>query len=176
MTAPLRVIAGPTASGKSALAVELAERIGAEIVSADSQAVYRHFDIGTAKPTAEQRSRVPHHLVSCVEPDEPFSAARFGAMADEVIKRSVVACDYAMPSNPDGGKIDPKTAVVEYTSGPNKTNFSQVANLQACADDMFYIDGDRIKLCPIACGKVQADEAAEVMILFGCEPKDQPTN
>ncbi|HSP18229.1 MAG TPA: AAA family ATPase, partial [Myxococcaceae bacterium] len=78
----LIVISGPTGSGKTELAVELADRLGAEVVSADSQAVYRHFDLGTAKPSAEQRVRVPHHLVSVVEPTEGFSAARWAALAD----------------------------------------------------------------------------------------------
>jgi tRNA dimethylallyltransferase len=81
----LVVIAGPTGAGKSALAVELAERVGAEIVSADSQSVYRHFDLGTAKPGADLLARVPHHLVSTVEPGEPFSAARWAALADQAI-------------------------------------------------------------------------------------------
>ena len=84
---PLTVIAGPTASGKSALALELAQRTGAEIISADSQQVYRHFDIGTAKPSAEELSLVPHHLVSVVEPLEPFSAAEFQRRADEAIRQ-----------------------------------------------------------------------------------------
>jgi tRNA dimethylallyltransferase len=81
----LTVIAGPTASGKSTLALELAKRLGAEIVSADSQQIYRHFDIGTAKPTAAELAAVPHHLVSAIDPDEPFSAARFQQLADEAI-------------------------------------------------------------------------------------------
>lgn len=86
MSAPaLIVIAGPTASGKSALALETAERLGGEIVNADSQQVYRHFDIGTAKPTAEELARVPHHLVSIVEPDEAFHAARYQRLADAAI-------------------------------------------------------------------------------------------
>ncbi|HEX8539832.1 MAG TPA: isopentenyl transferase family protein, partial [Cystobacter sp.] len=81
----LTVIAGPTASGKTALAVELALRHGGEIVGADSQQVYREFDIGTAKPSAEERAAVPHHLVSVVEPLEPFSAAEYQRRADEAI-------------------------------------------------------------------------------------------
>src|SRR5205807_1552097 len=81
----LLVVAGPTASGKSALAVELARERGGEIVSADSQAVYRHFDIGTAKPSAEQLAAVPHHLISIVEPTETFSAARFLQLADAAV-------------------------------------------------------------------------------------------
>jgi tRNA dimethylallyltransferase len=82
---PLRIIAGPTGSGKSALAVALAQRLGAEIVGADSQQVYRHFDVGTAKPSAAQTSAVAHHLVSEVDPLEPFSAARYQSMADAAI-------------------------------------------------------------------------------------------
>jgi tRNA dimethylallyltransferase len=85
VTSPLHVIAGPTASGKTRLAIELAERLGGEIVNADSQQVYRHFDIGTAKPGAAELSRVPHHLVSCVDPLEAFSAARYQALADTAI-------------------------------------------------------------------------------------------
>ena len=85
MKPELLVIAGPTASGKTALAIELARRIDAEIVGADSQQVYRNFDLGTAKPSAEELAAVPHHLVSVVEPQEPFSAARYQAMADEAI-------------------------------------------------------------------------------------------
>lgn len=81
----LTVIAGPTGSGKSALAIRSAKQRGAEIVNADSQQVYRHFDIGTAKPSAEQRAEVPHHLISVVDPLEPFSAARFQALADAAI-------------------------------------------------------------------------------------------
>jgi tRNA dimethylallyltransferase len=81
----LTVIAGPTASGKTALALEVARRLGAEIVSADSQQVYRHFDIGTAKPSQDELASVPHHLVDVVEPTEDFSAARFGKLADAAI-------------------------------------------------------------------------------------------
>jgi tRNA dimethylallyltransferase len=78
-------LVGATASGKSALALALAERIGAEIISCDSMQVYRELDIGTAKPTAAERARVRHHLVDLLAPDEPFSAARFVAHADEAI-------------------------------------------------------------------------------------------
>ena len=81
----LTVIAGPTASGKSALALALAQQLGAEIVGADSQQVYRHFDVGTAKPSAEEAAAVRHHLVSVVDPLEAFSAARYQSMADAAI-------------------------------------------------------------------------------------------
>jgi len=76
---------GPTASGKSALALALAEKHPLEIVSVDSAQVYRGMDIGTAKPAAAERARVPHHLLDLVDPDERFSAGRFRTDAIRVI-------------------------------------------------------------------------------------------
>ncbi len=74
---PLLVLAGPTAAGKSALALSWATRVGAEIISADSTTVYRGTDIGTAKPSPAERQQVPHHLLDVADPREQYSAARF---------------------------------------------------------------------------------------------------
>ncbi|HSD18363.1 MAG TPA: tRNA (adenosine(37)-N6)-dimethylallyltransferase MiaA [Thermomonas sp.] len=88
---PLAVaLMGPTASGKSAYALELAERIGGEIVSVDSALVYRGLDIGAAKPTRDEQARVPHHLVDLREPWQPYSAAEF-AMDARVAIDGIVA-------------------------------------------------------------------------------------
>ncbi len=81
----LLVVVGPTASGKTELAVRLAERLGGEVVGADSVQVYRGFDVGSGKPTAEERRRAPHHLVDVADPLEPFDAQRFAALADQAI-------------------------------------------------------------------------------------------
>jgi tRNA dimethylallyltransferase len=78
-------LVGPTASGKTALALELAERVGAEIVSADSRQVYRGLDIGTAKPSAAERARVRHHGLDLAEPDETFDVARYREAASAAI-------------------------------------------------------------------------------------------
>ena len=75
--APLIVILGPTASGKSALGIALAERLGGEILVCDSTQVYRHFDIGTAKVPLKEQNSIPHHLVDLVEPDEIFTAGDY---------------------------------------------------------------------------------------------------
>lgn len=82
----LLAIVGPTASGKTGAGVEVAETLGAEIVSVDSMLVYRGMDVGTAKPSAEQRVRVPHHLLDVVDPSESFSVARFRELAEEAIE------------------------------------------------------------------------------------------
>ncbi len=79
-------VTGPTASGKSALALELARRFNGEIISCDSMQVYRRMDIGTAKPTLEEQSLVRHHMIDVAEPTEGFSCADYVAMADTVIK------------------------------------------------------------------------------------------
>ena len=78
-------LAGPTAVGKSGVALLLAEQIGGEIISVDSMQVYRGLDIGTAKPTPAERARVPHHLIDVAELNEPFDAARFVALANEAV-------------------------------------------------------------------------------------------
>ncbi len=80
------VLAGPTAVGKSAVALELAERIGAEIVALDSMTVYRGMDIGTAKPSAEDQARVPHHLLDVIDPHEEYSLADY-------LQAATVACE-----------------------------------------------------------------------------------
>jgi tRNA dimethylallyltransferase len=78
-------LAGPTAVGKSALALALADKIGGEIISVDSMQVYRGLDIGTAKPTHAERARVPHHLMDVAELTEAFDAAKFVALAQEAV-------------------------------------------------------------------------------------------
>ena len=85
MTAPV-LLAGPTASGKSAVALALAEQISGEIVSVDSMQVYRGLDLGTAKPTAAERARVRHHLIDVVELTEVFDAAKFVALATAAVQ------------------------------------------------------------------------------------------
>jgi tRNA dimethylallyltransferase len=84
-TSPLAVIVGPTASGKSALGVWLAGRLGGEVVSCDSTQVYRGFDIGTAKPTQAERRTVPHHLIDLLDPNEVFTAGDYRRRAVSVL-------------------------------------------------------------------------------------------
>ncbi len=81
-----RVLTGPTASGKTALSLTLAERNGWEILCMDSMQIYRRMDIGTAKPSAEERRRVPHHMIDIVEPAESFSAAEYKERAETLVR------------------------------------------------------------------------------------------
>ena len=88
-------LAGPTASGKTALAVELANDLNGEVVSCDSMQVYRRMDIGTAKPSPEEMQGIPHHMIDVAEPDEDFSVSRYCAMAapivDDIVARGKTA-------------------------------------------------------------------------------------
>ena len=88
-------LAGPTASGKTALAVELAKDLNGEVVSCDSMQVYRRMDIGTAKPSREEMQGIPHHMIDVAEPDEDFSVSRYCGMAapivDDIVARGKTA-------------------------------------------------------------------------------------
>ena len=84
-------IVGPTAAGKTGLAIALAKQFNGEIINADSRQVYRHLDIGTAKPTPQQRQQAPHHIIDILNPDQDFSLGAFLALAktarDEILSR-----------------------------------------------------------------------------------------
>ena len=88
-------IAGPTASGKTALAVELAKTLDGEVISCDSMQIYKYMDIGTAKPTVEEMQGIPHHMIDVAEPQEDFSVSRYCAMAtpilDDILARGKTA-------------------------------------------------------------------------------------
>ena len=92
---PIICIAGPTASGKTALAVELAKELNGEVVSCDSMQVYKRMDIGTAKPTMEEMQGIPHHMIDVAEPDEDFSVSRYCCLAtpivDDIVARGKTA-------------------------------------------------------------------------------------
>jgi len=83
---PVILLAGPTAVGKTQLALEIAHCLGTEIINCDSMQVYRYMEIGTAKPTPEERALVAHHLLDVADPDEPFDAARYAELARPVIE------------------------------------------------------------------------------------------
>ena len=83
---PLVVVMGATASGKTALAIDIAKAIDGEIVSADSMQIYKYMDIGTAKPTTAERAECVHHLIDFIEPDEEFSVADYVTLAHKTIK------------------------------------------------------------------------------------------
>ena len=121
MEAPLVVIVGPTASGKSGLAMKLAEQFGGEIICADSRTVYKGMDIGTAKPTAEDQARVPHWGLDLVEPNEPFSVADFQKYAYEKI--ADIRARGKVPFLVGGSGLYIDAVIFEFQFGPVDREF-----------------------------------------------------
>jgi len=121
--APLIVIVGPTASGKSALAIELAREFGGEIICADSRTVYTHMDIGTAKPSIADRAAVPHWGLDLIEPGESFSAADFQKYAYEKI--ADIRARGNIPFLVGGTGLYVDSVVFEYEFGPTNTELRE---------------------------------------------------
>lgn len=82
----LIVVAGPTASGKTEMALRLAQALDGEVISADSMQIYRRMDIGTAKPTPEEQARARHHMIDVADPGEEYSVARYAEQADRCVQ------------------------------------------------------------------------------------------
>jgi len=143
---PLIILAGPTTSGKSDAAVELAEKLDGEIINADSMQVYRYFDIGTAKPSPEARRRVPHHLIDILEPDEEFNAFDFKTRALETIadlqrrgKTPVMAGGTGLYLKVLTENHDCAVQVSEATLAGVREHIERVG-LAACHDELARID------------------------------------
>ena len=117
---PLVVTAGPTASGKTRLAIELAKLLNGEIVSADSMQIYKYMNIGSAKPTAEEQKEVKHHLIDFLEPDAVFSVADYTEMAHDVIGKLI--SDGKMPVMCGGTGLYINSVVNDITFGETDTN------------------------------------------------------
>ncbi len=119
---PLLVLVGPTASGKSEVAMGVAQRLRVEIVSGDSMQVYRGMDVGTAKPSPLERAAVPHHLLDLVDPREPFSVAAFKEEAD----RSIVEVHQRgnLPFLVGGSGLYIRAVVENYDLSPDETDAS----------------------------------------------------
>lgn len=129
---PLVVILGPTAVGKTGLAIELAQALDGEIISADSRQVYRYMDIGTAKPTPEQQAQASHHLLDVVNPDENLSLAEYQRMASDAIAAIHERGHLPMLVGGTGQYI---TALVEGWTIPEiEPNHALRAELEAFAD------------------------------------------
>ncbi len=130
---PLIVVAGPTASGKTELAIEIAERVGGEIVSADSMQIYKYMDIGTAKPTKEERARAVHHLIDFVEPCEDFSVADYAALAHKEIED--IASRGKVPIMCGGTGLYISSVVNDVTFGEVETDHALREELKKTAEE-----------------------------------------
>ena len=131
-------IAGPTASGKTALAVELAKAIDGEVVSCDSMQVYRRMDIGTAKPTAEEMQGIPHHMLSVAEPDEDFSVSRYCEMATPILDDIIIRGKTAIIAGGTGLYMDALIRGNSFAPYPS-TGMREKLEAQADAEGMEFM-------------------------------------
>lgn len=129
---PLVVVAGPTASGKTRLAIDIAKAFDGEIVSADSMQIYKYMNIGTAKPTAEERAECPHHLIDFVEPDCEFSVADYTELAHEVI--ADITARGKLPVMCGGTGLYINSVVNDVTFGELDNDYEMREELRALAE------------------------------------------
>ncbi len=166
--AELRVIVGPTAAGKSAIATALAERHGAAIVSADSRQIYERFDVGTAKPSLADRARVPHHGIDVVPPTERYSAARFASDAAQWIASDVAADRATIVAGGTGFYL---RALIEPLFVEPPMDHAARLSLQRWLDELPLDELRRwcLTLDPprAALGRTQLQRAIEVALLTG---------
>ena len=128
-------IAGPTASGKTALAVELAKCVNGEVVSCDSMQVYKRMDIGTAKPTAEEMQGIPHHMLDVAEPTEDFSVSRYCEMATPIVDDILSRGKTAIIAGGTGLYMDALIRVNSFAPYPS-TGMREKLEAQADAEGM----------------------------------------
>lgn len=125
MKQPLIILTGPTASGKTALSVELAKRIGGEIISADSMQVYRHMDVGSAKVTVEEMDSVPHHLIDVLDPQDAFNVVVFQEMAKKAMEEIYQNGHIPIVAGGTGFYIQALLNDIDFTENDGDTEYRQ---------------------------------------------------
>jgi len=158
----LVVIVGPTASGKTSLSVALAERFGGEIVSCDSVAVYRGFEIGTAKPSRAERARVPHHLLDVAEPTQPFTAGDYSRLARPVLRE--IAAREKMPIVVGGTGLYLRALLEGLFAGPQRSEELR-ARLRASTEEhgADHLHEMLRHLDPAAAEKIHANDHSKLI-------------
>jgi tRNA dimethylallyltransferase len=163
---PWIALAGPTASGKTALALELAERLAAlgrpaEIVSVDSALVYRGMDIGTAKPTAQERARAPHHLLDLIEPTQAYSAAQF--VADAQAAMTAIRARGALPLLAGGTMLYFKALIDGLDDMPPSVPEVRAAiEAQAAAQGWAFMHGELARVDPVTAARLAPLDAQRI--------------
>ena len=147
-------IAGPTASGKTALAVELAKEFNGEVVSCDSMQIYRRMDIGTAKPTGNEMQGIPHHMIDVAEPDEDFSVSRYCCMASPIVDDIVARGKTAIIAGGTGLYMDSLIKGNSFAPFPS-TGVREKLEAQADEVGMDYMTDWLRRVDPEAAARIQ---------------------
>lgn len=157
----LLAIVGPTASGKTDLAMEVASQIGGEVVSADSVQIYTRFDIGSGKPSEEERTRIPHHLVSTVEPLEPMDAARYASLGSSAIE--AIRARGKVPVVCGGTFLWVKALLEGLFEGPPKSDSVRAAHAAMVRDEGAFALYQKLSHCdPVSAKRLHPNDVLRV--------------
>ena len=156
------LILGPTGSGKTALSLALAERFGGEIVSCDSVAVYRGMDLGTAKPSIQERARIPHHLIDVVDPDQPFTAGAYSRAARAILNE--VAARGRLPIVTGGTGLYLRALTEGLFAGPERheplrERLRQIAQQRGSA----WLHRILARLDPLSAARIHANDTPKLI-------------
>lgn len=160
---PLIVLAGPTAVGKTELSLKLAQRLNAEIVSADSMQVYKRMDIGTAKPSREERELVPHHLIDLVEPDQDFSVAAYKKCFEQTVTSIYTRGKLPLLTGGTGLYIRACTQAYDLEPGEPLPALRQELQEQAAQYGPNYIHQRLAEVDPEAAAKIHPNDRHRVI-------------
>jgi tRNA dimethylallyltransferase len=158
----LVVILGPTGSGKSALAIALAQQFAGEVVSCDSVAIYRHFEVGTAKPTSQQRALAPHHLLDVAGPDQPFTAGEYARQARTAIEE--IANRQRLPIVVGGTGLYLRALLDGLFPGPQRSEeLRERLRERAQERGSLHLHKLLLRLDPAAAAKIHPNDAPKII-------------
>ena len=157
------VICGPTASGKTALAAELALRFGGEVVSADSMQVYRRMDIGTAKPTRSEQRGVPHHMIDVAEPEENYSVARYVADAVPIVDGILARGKLPIIAGGTGLYIDPLVAGRQFAPFQPDSGLRPQLQARAREEGLPALYAQLVQVDPDAAGSIHPNDEKRII-------------
>lgn len=163
MTNILTVILGPTAVGKTELAIELAKKVGGEIVSADSMQIYRYMDIGTAKPTKEEQQGIKHYMIDIIDPDEDFSVANYQVLAKKYIKEVQERNKIPILSGGTGLYINSVCYNYTFSEHDKDEELRQELKKQALEYGNEYLHSKLKKFDPISANKIHPNNLRRII-------------
>ena len=156
------IICGPTGAGKTAFAIDLARRLDAEIVGADSMQIYRYMDIGTAKPTPAEQAAVPHHLIDIVDPDQDFDAAAYAAMATTTIDQIIARGRHAFVVGGTGFYIKALLHGL-FERGPSDPIIRRALNRQAETEGTAFLHQKLAAVDPVAAERIHVNDTYRIV-------------
>lgn len=156
------VLVGPTASGKTAVAMELARRLHGEIISADSRQIYKYLDIGTAKPTPEQCAEIPHHFVNLLTPDQDYNAGRFGEEGRRVI--DTILARSRIPFVVGGSGLYVQSLIDGFFDGPGADpEFREILEERLRTDGLPALLEDLRRVDPLSAARIDPTKPRRIM-------------